>query len=168
VGFETNKIVYLSPVVDGLQIGVGFQPNYTAENVGPVITSSPISVTDGGPSVKPRNVVDVGGQYTRRFGQFGLQIGADYITAGQTDFSGSRAFVTPTGFHDLSMVSGGVTMTYRGLTVGGNAVYGAFNPTNAVLLQLEPNGGASAVGWLVGWGAVYQRATRCWRELLPF
>jgi outer membrane protein OmpU len=140
---ETNKIVYLSPTFAGFQFAVGFEPNHTAENIGPVVTSSPTPIVGG----MPRNLIDVGGQYTQTFGPVGIQLGADYITAGKVGYNGDTPAV---GYKDLNMFSGGATATIAGVTVGGNVVYGAFNQVTGGTFQLEPDGGKSAIGTLFG------------------
>jgi hypothetical protein len=143
----TDKIVYLSPVIAGFQFGAGFEPNHTANTVADAIVSSPNVIVGG----EPRNLIDVGGQYTKTFGGVGIQIGADYMNAGTVAYTGgSQAFTTPTSYKDLSILSGGATVSVGGLTVGGNAVYGAFNQTTGYTFQLEPAGGQAAIGWLAG------------------
>jgi Gram-negative porin len=143
----TNKIVYLSPDIAGFQFGVGFEPNHVAENQGPVITSSPNPIVGG----MPRNLIDVGGQYTKTIGPVGIQAGIDYLSAGQVNNTGGpQPFTTPTSYHNLNILSGGLTLSYAGLTVGGNSVYGAFNQVDGDTFQLEPAGGKNAAGWLAG------------------
>jgi hypothetical protein len=142
----TDKIVYLSPTLSGFQFAVGFTPNQTAANY----TDAPTSVATPIIGGQPRNLLDVGGQFTKTFGPIGLQIGADYTNAGQVAYSGAPTSDTPTSFKDLSILSGGATVTFAGLTVGGNSSYGAFNMADGDTFQLEPDGGTKAVGWLVG------------------
>jgi hypothetical protein len=143
----TDKIVYLSPSISGFQFGVGFEPNHVPENVGPVVTSSPTPIIGG----QPRNLIDVGAQYTKTFGPVGIQAGVDYISAGQVNNTGAaQPFTTPTSYHNLNIVSGGLTLSYAGLTIGGNSVYGAFNQVDGDTFQLEPQGGNNAAGWLAG------------------
>ena len=143
---ETNKVVYLSPTIAGFQFAVGFEPNHTAENSTDAPTSTPNPINGG----MPRNLIDVGGQYTQTFGPVGLQIGADYITAGTVAYTGEATPDTVTGYKDLNMVSGGATVTIAGVTVGGNVVYGAFNQVSGYDFQLEPDGGKAALGTLFG------------------
>ncbi|WP_284943783.1 porin [Acidisoma cladoniae] len=143
---ETDKIVYLSPSISGFQFGVGYEPNHTAENVTDPVVSSP-NLTLGG---TPRNLIDVGGQYTQKFGPIGVQVGADYMYAGQVSYTGGSVANTATSYHDLSILSGGATVTYGGLTFGGNSVYGDFNQVTGYTFELEPEGGKAAVGWLAG------------------
>jgi outer membrane protein OmpU len=142
----TNKIVYLSPTLAGFQFAVGFTPNQTAENY----TDAPTSVATPIIGGQPRNLIDVGGQFTKTFGAVGVQIGADYTNAGQVAYSGAPTATTPTNFKDLSIISGGATVTVAGLTVGGNSSYGAFNMADGDTYQLEPDGGTKAIGWLAG------------------
>jgi hypothetical protein len=141
---ETNKIVYLSPTLAGFQFAVGFEPNHTAENYTDALTSSPTPIVGG----MPRNLIDVGGQYTQTFGPVGIQVGADYLSAGQVAYSGTAAETT--GYKNLNMFSGGATATIVGITFGGNVVYGAFNQVSGYTFQLEPDGGKAAIGTLFG------------------
>jgi outer membrane protein OmpU len=140
---STNKIVYLSPTLAGFQFAVGFEPNHVAENstLTPTSTTTPIV---GG---MPRNLVDVGGQFTHTFGPVGIQIGADYLGAGQVAYTGDTPAVS---YKNLSMFSGGATATIAGVTFGGNVVYGAYNQVSGYNFQLEPDGGNAAIGTLVG------------------
>ncbi len=144
----TDKIVYLSPTWSGFQFAVGFTPNQTANNYAPAPTSVPTPLVGG----MPRNLIDVGGQYTQQFGPVGIQIGADYNYAGQVNGAGSETggHTTPSGYKDLSIFTGGATATIAGVTVGGNVVYGDFNQVSGYTFQLEPDGGQAAVGWLAG------------------
>jgi outer membrane protein OmpU len=141
----TSKIVYLSPTLAGFQFAFGFTPNQTAEND----TDAPTSVTSAIIGGQPRNLLDIGGQYTQTFGPLGLQVGADYTNAGQVAGTGGYAN-GPTGYKNLSILSGGATVTVAGFTFGGNSSYGAFNMADGDTYQLEPDGGSKAIGWLAG------------------
>jgi hypothetical protein len=140
----TDKIVYLSPTLAGFQFAVGFTPNQTAANY----TDAPTSVTTPILGGQPRNLIDVGGQYTQTFGPVGVQVGADYTNAGQV--AGTATDSAVTGYKNLSIVSGGATATIAGFTFGGNSSYGAFNMADGDTFQLEPDGGSDAIGWLAG------------------
>jgi outer membrane protein OmpU len=145
---ETDKIVYLSPALAGFQFALGFEPNHTTESD----SSSDSTVTTAVAGGTPRNTIDIGGQYTKTFGPVGIQVGADYMHSGQVSGTGtqSESYTTPSGYHDLNMVSGGATATIAGLTFGGNAVYGNFNQVSGYTFELEPDGGHAAVGVLLG------------------
>jgi hypothetical protein len=141
----TDKIVYLSPTLSGFQFAVGFTPNQTAENY----TDAPTSVSTPIIGGQPRNLIDVGGQFTKTFGPVGVQIGADYTNAGQVAYNGA-ATDSVTNYKNLSILSGGATVTVAGFTFGGNSSYGAFNMADGDTFDLEPDGGSKAVGWLAG------------------
>jgi predicted porin len=140
----SNKVVYLSPALSGFQFSAGFTPNQTAANYAPAVTSSATPISGG----QPRNMIDIGGQYTNTIGPVGLQVGADYTTAGQVANTGSTPGVA--GYKNMSIFTGGATLTYGGLTIGGNAVTGAFNMADGFTFQLEPDGGSKAIGWMAG------------------
>jgi outer membrane protein OmpU len=140
---ETNKIVYLSPTIAGFQFALAFEPNHTAENSTDAATSTPSPVLGG----MPRNLIDVGGQYTQTFGPVGIQIGADFVSAGKV----ADTSVDPVlSYKDMNIFSGGATATIAGFTFGGNVVYGAFNQVSGYNFQLEPDGGNAAIGTLFG------------------
>jgi outer membrane protein OmpU len=141
----TDKIVYLSPTFAGFQFAAGFTPNQTAENFTDAPTSVATPITGG----QPRNLLDIGGQFTKTFGPVGVQIGADYTNAGQVAGTASEPSLV-TGYKNLSILSGGATVTIAGLTFGGNSSYGAFNMADGDTFQLEPDGGSNAIGWLAG------------------
>jgi len=140
----SNKIVYLSPTLAGFQFAVAFTPNQTAMNYTDAPTSSAVPILGG----MPRNMIDIGGQYTKRFGPVGVQLGVDYTSAGQVANTGDPDGVT--GYKNMNIISGGATATFAGFTVGGNSSYGAFNMADGDTFQLEPDGGTAAVGWLAG------------------
>ncbi|HEX3984369.1 MAG TPA: hypothetical protein VHX12_11790 [Acidisoma sp.] len=140
----SDKIVYLSPALAGFQFAVGYTPNQTAENFSPAVTSSATPLPGG----MPRNMLDIGGQYTQTFGPVALQIGLDYTNAGQVAHTGDPTGIT--GYKDMSIFTGGATLSYHGLTFGGNSVVGAFNMADGFTFQLQPNGGTNAVGFLAG------------------
>ncbi len=148
----TDKIVYLSPTLAGFQFALGFTPNQTAENYADAETSGPFPLSASGQTVlggTPRNMIDIGGQYTKTFGPVGVQIGADYTDAGQVNYTGGPSD-RATSYKDLSILSGGATVTVAGFTFGGNSSYGAFNMADGDTFQLEPDGGSKAIGWLAG------------------
>jgi len=143
---STDKIVYLSPRLKGWQFAIGFTPNQTASNYAPATTSSPTLISGG----QPRNLIDIGAQYTKTFGPVGIQMGLDYSTAGQVSYTGPSTTTSPTSYHNLSIFQGGITATVGGLTIGGNSVYGAYNVGDEFAINLEPSGGTNAIGWLAG------------------
>jgi hypothetical protein len=142
----TDKLVYLSPNFSGLQFAVGFTPNQTASNY----TDAPTSVATPIIGGQPRNLIDVGGQYTKTFGPVGVQLGVDYTTAGQVAYTGTEPTAVPTNYHDLNILGGGATVTFAGFTIGGSSYYGSYNLANGDTFDLEPDGGSNAIAWMAG------------------
>ncbi|MCB8879595.1 porin [Acidisoma cellulosilytica] len=144
----SDKLVYLSPTIAGFQFAFGFTPNNTGMNYSPALTSVDTTVLGG----TPKNLLDIGGQYTQTFGPVGIQVGADYQYAGQVAGTNAQTagYQTPTGYKNLSIFSGGATATISGVTFGGNVVYGDYNEVSGYSFQMEPDGGQAAIGWLAG------------------
>jgi predicted porin len=148
-----NRLTYLSPTWDGLQFGVSFAPNNTplinAEgcNVAAAncnrLASTPLPA-DGSVANSPRyrNIVDAAAEYTGTFGPIGINASIGYLHS--TPVSNSLAGAIP--FSGLSVGMGGLTLTYGGVTVGGNILGGTMN--NAYFLQ--PKDGADALAFLIG------------------
>jgi len=147
---STSKIVYLSPTIRGFQFATGFTPNQSSMNYSPAVTSQPIGTALSGGMAK--NIIDIGGQYTKSYGLVGIQVGVDYMYAGQVAnaVQVTERYATPSGYKNLNMFSGGATATIAGVTFGGNVVYGAFNQVSGYTFQLQPDGGKPAIGWLAG------------------
>ena len=141
----TSKVVYLSPVLAGFQFGVGFTPNQTGANYTDAVTSQPTPIVGG----VPRNLIDIGGQYTKTFGPVGVQVGIDYTNSGRVNNTGG-AKTQPANYKDLNILQGGATATIAGFTFGGNSVYGDYNVADSYNINLVPDGGTTAVAWLVG------------------
>jgi predicted porin len=137
----TDKIDYISPSWSGVSFGVSFEPNQTAANFAPAITSAP------GTTDLRRNTLELGARYKSTFGPLGVNMSGGYLTAAPVADSTAPAGTQP--LQNLSVGSFGLELTYAGLTVGGNTKFGNMDG------QYEPNivGGANAVGWLGG--AVY-------------
>jgi hypothetical protein len=141
----TSKVVYLSPTIAGFQFGVGFTPNQTAANYTDAVTSQPTPIVGG----VPRNLIDVGGQYTQTFGPVGVQAGVDYVNSGTVANTGGSS-IQPANYKGLSILQAGVTATIAGFTFGGNTVYGSYNVADSYNINLEPDGGQTGVAWLAG------------------
>lgn len=142
----TNKIVYLSPTIGGFQFGIGFTPNYTTANDAPAPTTSATPIVGG----QPRNMLDIGGQYTKTFGAVAVQAGLDYTFSGQVQYSGAAGPTAPASYHDLRILGGGATVTWHNITLGGSSYYGNYNMADGDTFDLEPSGGSAAVAWLAG------------------
>jgi predicted porin len=134
----TDKIDYISPSWSGVSFAVSFEPNQTGENFGPAVTSS-TTATD-----LRRNTFEFGTTYKTKLDGVGIIVDGGYMNAGAVGYTGAPKTGLP--YQNLSVGSLGATVSYAGLTVGGNTKFGNMNG------QFEPNyrGGTNAVGWLAG------------------
>jgi predicted porin len=134
----TDKIDYISPSFSGFSAGLSFEPNQDAAND----TDPPVS--EPGAADLRRNTLEVGARYKATLAGIGLNVSGGYLTAAPVANSDG-----PNKYQDMSVGSFGATVTYAGLTFGGNTKFGNMNGT----YEPTPDGGKSAVGFLLG--AVY-------------
>jgi hypothetical protein len=145
--YTTSKFVYLSPRFAGFDFGASFEPssNQTSgdttcsgtSNTGAVglgcATVSSISgpfATIKGDLARRRNMFDVTARYTGTFGPIGLVAEGAYMGSGHVD-DGNTA-PDPVRYKGLSVLDGGVVVTFGGLAVGGHIDHGKING-NALL-----------------------------------
>jgi predicted porin len=134
----TDKIDYITPTFSGFSAGISFEPNQDAAN------DSDPAVAEPGAADLRRNTLDVGAGYKAVYDGVGIHLGAGYLTAAPVaNTSGANKY------QDMSVGSASATVTFAGLTIGGNAKFGNMNGT----YEPTPDGGKSAVGFLAG--AVY-------------
>ena len=134
----TDKIDYISPSFSGFSAGASFEPNQDAANDTDAVVSEP------GAADLRRNTLELGVRYKKTFDGFGLNLSGGYMTAAPVANSDG-----PNKFQDLSVGSVAATVTYGGLTFGGNAKFGDMNG----VYEPNPDGAKNAVGFLAG--AVY-------------
>jgi predicted porin len=134
----TDKIDYISPTFSGASFGLSFEPNQDAAND----TDPPVS--EPGAADLRRNTLELGARYKATFSGFGLNISGGYMTGAPVANSDG-----PNKFQDISVGSADATVTYGGLTVGGNTKFGNMNG----VYEPNPDGGTNAIGFLAG--AVY-------------
>lgn len=134
----TDKIDYISPSLGGLSFGVSFEPNQTVGNDTPAIVSQP-----GGADLR-RNTFEAGVRYQATFSGVGLNLSGGYLNAAPIgNTTGAQKY------QNMSVGSVGATLTYAGLTFGGNAKFGNMNG----VYEPNPVGAKNSVGVLAG--AVY-------------
>jgi predicted porin len=134
----TDKIDYISPTFSGLSVGLSFEPNQDAAN------DTDPDVSEPGAADLRRNTLELGARYKLALDGFGLNLSGGYLTAAPVANSDGA-----NKYQDMSVGSVGATVTYAGLTFGGNAKFGNMNGT----YEPTPDGGKDAVGFLAG--AVY-------------
>jgi hypothetical protein len=158
-------IAYLSPVIAGFDGGISFLPNNStsfdgsgcSEPYGGVGCATQSSSTFSGDfQTRYRNRMDVALRYRNAFGPIGLDMAGIYVFSGVVNNS-----IAPP-----SPLAG---LTYKGLSIGdfgaefsinhawdiaGNVMWGNFNGDWA----LQPQGGANALGWVVGTRYTFMQA----------
>jgi predicted porin len=134
----TDKIDYITPSFSGLSAGISFEPNQDGA------TDASFPTAEPGAADLRRNTLEVGARYKAVFDGLGLNLSGAYLTAAPVaNTSGANKY------QDMSVGSFGATVTYDGLTFGGNTKFGSMNGT----YEPTPVGGKAAVGFLLG--AVY-------------
>ena len=148
--YATQKIVYLSPQVAGFDFGVSYEPSTAAFNIGQGACAEAMtgcdrlsSSTNPADAGRRRNTFEAELRYTGNFAGFGVKATVGAIHSGRVNYTGA---VPAQQFKDLSVGDFGLELSYAGFTVGGNLKAGQMNG----LYSLEPKGGKTAIGFLVG------------------
>jgi len=159
------KVVYLSPQIAGFDFGLSYAPNTTngfgitnCSTVGsgcPNLSSSPLPAD----ASRLTNITEVGARYQGLLGGVGILAYAAWMHSGTVDYTGGVAAARGTGatgtpaggtfsgkFNGVNLGSGGIALTFAGVTVGGNVVGGQVNGLGAA----QPQGGVNELGWLAG------------------
>ena len=140
----------------------------TGTGLGCTIANSGCSSLSSGPGAQDGsrvvNQVAVGARYQGTFGGVGVLAYGVYMGSGHATYTGpasTTAFGSAllgngtvggtaskyTGnYNGLSLGSGGLAVTFAGVTVGGNVIYGRDNGQ----LALQPQGGAPMAAFLIG------------------
>jgi hypothetical protein len=161
--YGNNKFVYLSPQIAGFDIGLQWAPtigngfgacNITGRDCAALSSSS---VPPDGARVL--NEYAAGIRYQGEFSNVGLLAYAVYEGSGHTQYTGTAAAAvaqlgagaaagtTYNGrFNNIGVTSVGAAVSFAGLVVGGNGIFGQMNGQ----LAPKPEGGAGVSAWLVG------------------
>lgn len=154
--YTPSKIVYFSPNLAGFDFGVSFAPN-NAPNTGGACgvaaagcaaLSSTTSGALGGEN-RATNWYEVMGRYRNNLGPVAVYAILGYSGSGHVHVIGSSPGGAIPAYNGFGVGDGGLALTFAGVTVFGNALWGAYNGQ----VGLKPTGGVNAVSW-VG-GAVY-------------
>ncbi len=158
--YTSAKLVYLSPAFAGFDFSVSYEPssanlhdgnNCTLTALGPVGCNSQSTSSSGGDLQRRRNTIEAGIRYRGAFGGFGVAGSLITMQGGHISPTAGATTSTPGGpsvsqFNNLSMYDGGLALTFAGLTVGGNVIWGQYNGQFAP----KPAGGANSVAWIAG------------------
>jgi Gram-negative porin len=161
--YMAAAVTYVSPVIAGFDGGVSFIPNNSGPfdgsgcsaaygGVGCVTQSS--SIFSGDVQNRYRNEVGLALRYRNVFGPIGFDMSGIWSISGNVNNNGINPNPQPTGLTQTAQ-------RYKGLNIGdlgaeftinhawniaGNVMWGNFNGN----WVLQPEGGSSALGWVVG------------------
>lgn len=156
--YTTLKMVYLSPQFYGFDFGVSFEPNTGSSGIGTgngnqscgqaaSISCANLAATPTYESQRRRNTSEVLLRYRGAFGPVGIAATVGYMGSSKVADNGTPK--RPIQFQGLDLGDGGLTITYKGLTVGGHIMAGTGN--NAPLeFALQRKGGQGEFAWLAG------------------
>jgi len=148
--YASDKAVYFSPTFFGFDGAVAYIPSAASANdaactVAGSGCSQLSSSTTISNNANPTNIYEIMGRYRGNFAGVGI-----YGIAG---FSGSGHVHTPSNaagfngqYNGFSVTDVGLAVSYAGVTVGGNGLFGAYNGQ----YSLQPQGAKGATAWLVG------------------
>ena len=163
--YTTEKIVYLSPQLYGLDFGVSYEPSTANVNSGSSNCTANFasagcdrlsSTTINGETARRRNSVDALIRYRGTFGGFGIAATAAYLGGGHVSdnqfgvaFNNNPLNGLPTrrNYDGLNAGDFGLQLSYAGFSVGGKYLFGRWNGSVAGLV---PKGLDDGEAWLVG------------------
>ena len=145
------RIMYVSPVIYGFDMGIAFAPNNSTPfdgsgcsaafgGVGCATQSSSLIAGDFG---RYRNELGVALRYRNTFGPVGVALSGTYTTSGTV----ADAAAVSQPFKGLNIGDVGASIQFnRQIELAGNVMWGAFNGN----WGLQPVGGTTAVAWVAG------------------
>ncbi|MDE2582469.1 MAG: hypothetical protein KGL52_12620 [Rhodospirillales bacterium] len=151
--YTTAKIMYLSPMYEGFQAAISYEPNsanlqdnyFTCSTADCFTTSSSNSANE---LVRRRNTIEAGIRYVGTlFGTVGINTSLTGTTAGRVNPGPTAApALGTTSFRNQLFGDFGIALTYAGLTVGANVQGGRVNGQFANM----PSGGHDELAYEVG------------------
>ncbi len=146
--YTITKIVYLSPQFAGIDFGLSYAPNNSANRDSPGCAAAGTGCTTLSSSSNPldsaraKNMVEIMGRYRGVFGGVGIYGIAGYAFSGHVDTTAAVG----NQYDGFSVGDVGLAVSYAGFSVGGNVLFGDYNGQVA----LKPKGGKSAIAWVAG------------------
>ena len=143
-------IAYVSPVIDGFDAGISFEPNNSTpldgngctEYAGCATQSS--SVNTGDLKSRYRNMLNIALRYRNTFGPVGLALSGIWTTSGRVN---NATGLAANNYDNLDLGDVGTEVSINhSLSLEGNVMWGSINNN----WQLKPEGGANAVAWTAG------------------
>ncbi len=155
--YATDKVVYVSPAIDGLNAVIGYEPNSNglkegyqtdtfASSTSANLSSSPVPGDIGS---RRKNLVDGGIQYLDTVDGFKIKASADLLHAAPIAYTGPAASLpatAPFGYDSLNVYQFGAQETFAGLTLGANLKGGQVEDG----YTFKPKGARDALAYTIG------------------
>ena len=155
--YVTNKAVWVSPSWGGLQLGASFAPSNAALNANGSGNASAggnpsqITSTSNTDTVRPKNIFEVAARWQGNLGPVAVDAMAGYLGSDVVKPTSGAALPSGvTSVKGLSVMDGGVSLTYMGASVFGHVSTGAMNGAAATRVQLASGRKKDGLAWVVG------------------
>jgi len=150
--YGSNKIVYVSPKLFGVEAGFSYAPSagnlYTGCGAPNSLCSTLSSSSLASDAGRYTDLYQVGLRYLNDVGPVNVRAYGVYVGSGQVSYTGAAPAVGSVAgyFNNLSVFNAGVAGTFAGFTLGANWIGGAMNGQ----FGLKPAGGANLNATTVG------------------
>ena len=153
--YVSNKIVWVSPSWSGLQLAVSYAP----ESVGLWANGNGTATASGNPSQatsnlasdlgRPKDMFEAAARWQGNLGPVAVDAKLGYLGSSTIKASSTLAATSPTTFKDLSVVDGGLALTYMGASVFGHVSTGKMNGA-AVPQPVSAKFKKDGLAWTIG------------------
>ena len=154
--YATDKIVYVSPAVDGFSAVAGYEPNSNglkegyqadtaASSTSANLSSSPVASDIGS---RRKNTIDGGIQYLETINGFKIKAAAQILHGAPIAYTGAASSLpatAPYGYDSLNVYQFGGQVTFAGLTLGANVKGGAVEDG----YTFKPKGARDALAYII-------------------
>lgn len=152
--YATDKIVYISPPVDGFSFAAGYEPNSNGlkegygNNAYANSYSAALSASSNASDIGKRrkNTVDAMVQYDVTKDGFATKVSGGVIHGAPIAYDGTTQLPAEYGYDNLNVYQAGAQTTFGGLTVGANIKTGQTLDNYA----FQPKGTRGALTYMVG------------------
>jgi len=150
--YGSNKIVYISPKLFGLEAGFSYAPAagnlYTGCGAPNTLCSTLSSSSLASDAARYTDLYQAGLRYLNDIGPVNIRAYGVYVGSGQVSYTGAAPAVGSVAgyYNNLSVFNAGAAATFAGFTLGANWIGGAMNGQFA----LKPAGGANLNATTVG------------------
>lgn len=155
--YDSNKFTWISPKMNGFNLGVSFAPSSAAlsGNDGFTATSGAsqrqATSTIASDVTRPRNIFEIAGRYSGTLGALGVDAILGYSGSGVV--SPASAAALPAGVtkvNGLSVFDAGLTVALQGFQVFGHLTTGKMNGSFTPQVKLASGRTKDGLAWVAG------------------